>query len=103
MKEIETKVLADGLTNPGGVQHLVPDGYYTRDQVAKKIGRSRDTLRRWMKSGKFVPRYTMTVGKLKIWLFDDDDVKVLSDLVITTRRGRRSIEELAQEAKTNGG
>lgn len=73
---------------PGGVQHLVPEGFYTRDTVAKRIGRSRDTIGRWMREGKFTPRYQMKVGKLTIYLYDEDDIKTLKGLTETTRRGR---------------
>lgn len=96
-KEIEAKAS----TAAGGVQHVVPDGFYTRDMVAQIVGRSRDTIRRWTsEGGKFEPRYNMKVGKLKVWLFDDEDVEVLKGMAKTVRPGRPAM--VAEDVEEKG-
>lgn len=73
---------------PRGIVLLTPDGYYTREQAAQQIGRSRDTLRRWQKMGRFVPTQYMNVGKLKVWLYSEADIATLKDIAATVREGR---------------
>jgi hypothetical protein len=61
-----------------GIADCVPDGYRTVSQVADDVGRSVDTLKRWRRSGTFVPEYFMRVGpdrKMKVWLYSENDVE----------------------------
>lgn len=74
--------------SPRGIVLLTPDGYYTREQAAQQIGRSRDTLRRWQKMGRFVPTRFMNIGKLKVWLYSEADIVTLKEIAATVREGR---------------
>lgn len=52
----------------------VPDGYHTRSKAAVLIGRHPDTLRKWRKEGMLIPSAWMKAGKLKVFLYDDEDI-----------------------------
>lgn len=51
-------------------------GYYTAAEVARIIGRSPDTMKRWRKEGSVVPSESTQVGTLTVHLYTDDDVQL---------------------------
>ena len=71
-----------------GLLNMVPDGYHTRNQVARLIKCDPDTLRRWVRQGRFVPQSHMTVGALHINLFSEEDVQALKELKRSIKIGR---------------
>lgn len=68
----------------------IPEGFYTRGQVAQQIGKSKDTIRRWHESGRFVTQHSIVKGKTRIWLYSATDVASLKELARTVRPGRKT-------------
>lgn len=64
-------------TPGGGLRFVVrrthPDLYSTQD-VADWVGRSKDTIERWRREGILVPSRYMKVGRMKVWLYTEEDV-----------------------------
>lgn len=75
---------------PYGLMNHIPEGYLTRGQVALEIGKSKDTIKRWHISGRFVATHTVRRGKHTVFLYDQDDLKVLKQLARTVRPGRQT-------------
>ena len=71
-----------------GVGSLIPEGFYTRAEAAYMIGRSRDTLHRWHKSGRYQASKAMQVGKVQVWLYTDEDIEALKIIRDSIRFGR---------------
>lgn len=76
-----------------GLRGMVPDGFYTRPQVAELVGRSVDTIRRWHKEGRYVATHFMSAGSIKVWLYNDDDIKALREVAEVTKAGRPANQE----------
>lgn len=74
-------------TKPYGLMNHIPEGYMTRGQAAAVIGKSKDTLRRWHETGRFITRHKVKRGERYVWLYDADDLEALKTLVRTTRPG----------------
>ena len=66
-----------------------PDNMHTRVAAAYLVGRSVDTLKRWHKQGLVVPSESMQAGKLRVWLYTDDDMMKLRDIAKRQRPGRK--------------
>jgi DNA-binding transcriptional MerR regulator len=66
-----------------------PDNWYTRSRAARLINRSPDTLKRWHKSGLFIPSGNMSAGKLKVWLYSDSDIQTLKEVAQKQKPGRK--------------
>lgn len=52
------------------IQRQVPSGMYTIGQVAKKVGKPSDTVRRWHRLGHLPHADIMQCGQLQVYLFD---------------------------------
>jgi DNA-binding transcriptional MerR regulator len=60
---------------PPGIQRTVNAGWNTRDQVAKKVGRSVSTIKNWEREGRIKPEHSQQSGKLRVWLYSDNYVE----------------------------
>lgn len=72
-----------------GVTRQIPEGMYTRTQVAELVGVSVNTVRRWHDRGVYVPEHSQQFGDLKVWLYTDDDVAPMKTIKNEMRPGRR--------------
>jgi hypothetical protein len=57
--------------------HNLPPGYYTRTQLAERVGMPIETLRRWLANDEYVPHESGQLrkhGKVEFWLFTESDV-----------------------------
>jgi hypothetical protein len=72
-----------------GIGRQTPPHRHTRVAAAYLAGRSVDTLIRWQKKGLVVPSDYMQAGKLKVWLYTDDDILELRKAALTQRPGRK--------------
>lgn len=66
-----------------------PEHCYTRTTAAQKIKRSPDTLKRWQQQGICVPSTYMNAGKLKVWLYTEEDLLALKRTAKTQKPGRK--------------
>lgn len=62
---------------------------YTTAEAAALVGKSHDTLRRWRRDGRCVPSDSLRLGETTMWLYTQDDIKVLKQLARTVRPGRK--------------
>lgn len=69
--------------------------HYTVSQAAVECGKSVDTLRRWRRTGFFVPSVRHEMGDGYVYLYTEGDMAKLMDIVGRTKRGRKlsSIEK----------
>lgn len=72
----------------GFMQHI-PDGMYTRAQVAAKIGRSRDTIRRWHDDGIYVATHSQKFGERHVWLYDENDIAEMKRIARSIKPGQK--------------
>lgn len=70
------------------VSEMRPPRYTTQD-VAEKIGRSRDTVVRWRKTGLFVPSECADFGGVTVWLYTAQDIRDLRKLAASQHPGRK--------------
>lgn len=68
---------------------ITPDRMHTRSRAAYLVNRSPDTLKRWHRTGICIPSDSMQAGKLKVWLYTDDDIKRLKETALTQKPGRK--------------
>lgn len=66
--------------------------YYTYAQVAERVGKSKDTIIRWVNEGS-VPPPTHRVnlgeeGKSFAWLFTEEDIEIIEAYSYIVRPGR---------------
>lgn len=67
---------------------------YTTADTALRIGKSIDTLRRWLREERVRgASYTLTFGKLDIHLFTERDVQRLREYAKSLRPGRPSTRQ----------
>jgi excisionase family DNA binding protein len=59
--------------NPIG--KAVPPGYMTMAQFADRMGVSRATVRKWVRTGRLSPAKRQRFGELDVALFDADSVR----------------------------
>lgn len=85
MKEIVVMIRETG----NGIGRQTPPHRHTRVAAAHLTGRSVDTLKRWHKKGLVVPSDYMQAGKLRVWLYTDDDILRLRKTAMTQRPGRK--------------
>lgn len=85
-----------------GIGTRVPEGWYLRGETAKRVGRDKDTLKRWHKLGQkelddkvphpkyvgAIPSGKMTLGRLDVWLYTDEDIDNLKAIA-----GRRWVQK----------
>lgn len=72
-----------------GIGRQTPPHRHTRVAAAHLTGRSVDTLKRWHKKGLMVPSDYMQAGKLKVWLYTDEDILRLRKVASSQRPGRK--------------
>jgi hypothetical protein len=60
-----------------GVARKIPDGYYTRGEVADMTKISVATLKRWNRKGHVVPALTEEHGQVTIGLYSEAQVNAL--------------------------
>lgn len=64
--------------------------FYTRKQVADRVGRSIDTIIRWEKEPMNRPTHKMNLGeKGFVWLYTEADVSRLTKFADKQRPGRK--------------
>lgn len=80
--------------NQHGILHLVSrvDGgpYYTVRQVADRLGKSTDTIRRWART-VHAPSHKMDLGvegKSFVWLYTEDDIEIYEAYATIVKVGR---------------
>lgn len=78
---------------PYGFMQQLPEGMYTRAQVAEKIGKSRDTVRRWHENGTYKATHQETFGDVTVWLYTEDDVRAMKQIARHLTPGRKPKEE----------
>ena len=78
-----------------GPANLVPDGYYTRQEVANYLEISLFTLIKWHRNNVFIPTHQMQVGQIKVWLFTDEDIQELARIRDSRHPGPKAKTELA--------
>lgn len=70
--------------------------FYTRKQVADRVGRSIDTVTRWGKKyPKYHPTNKMPLGKSFVWLYTEADIERLSRFADSQMPGRKADEDVA--------
>ena len=74
--------------HPHEIGSLAPDGWYTVSQVSDKIGKSKETIKRWHRTGFYQATNQMKVGDLNVWVYSDDDVVALQKAMKTIKQGR---------------
>ena len=72
------------------VRKLRGGPFYTVHEVAEKIGRSVDTIKRWQKNQeKLRPFYRLELSeKSFVWLYTDEDVSQLAEYARNVKSGR---------------
>lgn len=75
--------------NGNSIGRRTPANMHTRVAAAYLVGRSVDTLKRWHKKGLAVPSQSMQAGKLRVWLYTDEDLLKLRDVAKYQRPGRK--------------
>lgn len=78
---------------PHGILDLVSRAeggpFYTRKQVADRVGRSIDTIVRWGKEDiENHPTHKMRLGKSFVWLYTEADISRLTDFAGKQNHGR---------------
>jgi len=64
--------------------------FYTRKQVADRVGRSIDTIIRWGKDNpELHPTHKMPLGKSFVWLYTEADISVLQEFASHQKTGRK--------------
>lgn len=82
---------------------IAPPGWHTKEEAARLVGRSKDTLKRWMQDGTYEPGGFIQRGKLTIWLWSDADIERMRDIAKTKRSGRpRANKNNNNEGQENG-
>lgn len=78
-----------------GIGSVVPDGWHTRADAAKKVGRTVSTLKRWQDDGTYLPSGSMTIGpgkggkKVNVWLYSDSDIDAMLRITAKMKPGRK--------------
>jgi hypothetical protein len=82
--------------NANPIGGMTPDGWHTRSQAAKLVGRDPDTLKRWHRKARTDPYYNpaapsghMMAGALKVWLYSDEDIEKMRVFADNQRPGGR--------------
>jgi hypothetical protein len=71
-----------------GIAGLVPEGYMTRQQLAKKIGRTLTVVKRMEDSGVIAPTSQMSAGELVVKLYHKDQLPTIRAIVRKRKAGR---------------
>ena len=77
--------------NGNSIGRRAPANTHTRVAAAYLVGRSVDTLKRWHKQGLCVPSASMQAGKLRVWLYTDEDMLKLREVARRQKPGRKKI------------
>lgn len=72
-----------------GVRRQIPDGMFTRTQIAERVGVSVNTVRRWHDTGVYRPDHSKDFGSIKVWLYTESDIAPMKNIRDTLRPGRR--------------
>ena len=70
---------------PTGLMTQIPEGFYTRQQVADLIGRSKDTVRRWHINGVYRASEGREICGTYVFLYTNEDVLALKRLAKSKR------------------
>lgn len=62
---------------------------YTRGQVAKIVGKSPDTLKRWKRNRIYMPSERRPFGQIMVDLYTDEDVKAMKKIAKGMKPGRK--------------
>lgn len=101
MKEVQpVRNSDDPWPGAGRLSDGIPDGWHTRGDAAKRVGRSRDTLKRWASDGTYAPTGYITRGQLKVWLYSTEDIDNLINIASGKKAGRPKKET---DSATSGG
>ncbi|AKL88350.1 MerR-like transcriptional regulator [Gordonia phage GMA6] len=76
-----------------GFMSQIPEGWFTRSQVAARIGKSVDTIRRWHASGIYKSTRQEQFGSVNVWLYSEEDVAAMKHIARTIRPGRVAKED----------
>lgn len=60
---------------------------YTVAEASELVGRSINTLKRWQRTGGPQPSTNMTLGKLLVWLYTEDDLDICRQYGMNQRTG----------------
>lgn len=62
---------------------------YTVSQAAALVGKDADTLKRWKRTGVYMPSESRSFGKLDVDLYTSEDIKALKKIAREMRPGRK--------------
>lgn len=80
----------DKLLLGDSIGQYTPDNWLTVSKTAKVIGCSIDTLKRWHKTGVYIPSGEMKMGKIRVWLYSPEDIENLKVVWRNTKPGRKT-------------
>ncbi len=80
-----------------GIGAVTPEGWHTRSEAARLVGRDPDTLKAWHRKARAgdpaynaaVPSGQMKAGRLNVWLYSDQDIIDLRTFAANQKSGRR--------------
>lgn len=84
---VKGKIEVTPRDRPGTLTERIPIGWFSRQEVATKIGKSRDTVKRWHNNGIFEASAYMRLGKLVVWLYSESDVRRMQQIAETIKPG----------------
>lgn len=85
-----TKAEAEkGWDGGAAISRGIPDGYFTRAQVAVEIGKSVDTVRRWHHDRIYRAKKSKKFGTTKVWLYTQADIDAMKAIAKTLRPGAK--------------
>lgn len=86
-------------TGGNGIGGMVPDGWYTRAEAARQVGRNPDRLKTWHRKSLAgdkaydiaSPSGHMWAGTLKVWLYNDKDIEAMKEFAANQKPGRKPV------------
>lgn len=80
---------------PSGLHYIVrrdhPE-FFTTQEVAAIVRRSKETIERWRWEGILVPTHSTQIGKISVWLYTEEEVDKARQLA-RTPTGKRKPRE----------
>lgn len=87
---------------PGLLAKVNSEGFFTISQVAKRVGRSADTIRHWQDTGRIrrpTKKMPLGEGDQFVWLYDEKYIADCQAIAATIRTGRPTKEEAKAKKK----
>lgn len=73
------------------IRARIPPGWYTRQMLAEKVGRTKDTIERWERADPPVikPDGYMEFGQLTVWLYSEEAAEEIRRMTNARKPGRK--------------